>query len=234
MSNSNIRTIVEVVLAAACAYLAYIAYIAPINVAINYDAENSIQMRIEDKMVAHDAVLDSIWSKDFAREATLGWLKEKDLFHYRDIGLAGRLGDAMPDATTHGNGETLDERKARLEGAIAENPLIADLRGRARELQPPFQYIGKEIRVGVPSRNRPQSNVAYVAFGSEFDGRVVEIWNPMNDKRLTVSAQGAFLPTAAVTVDFQMNRRQAVDLFDRVEQTADAVAVMLPASTPAP
>ncbi len=234
MSSSNIRTVVEVLLAAACAYLAYIAYIAPINVAINYDAENSIQMRIEDKMVAHDAVLDSIWSKDFAREATLGWLKEKDVFHYRDSRLAGRLGDAMPDATTHGNGETLDERKTRLEGAIAENPLIADLRGRVRELQPPFQYIGKEVRVGVPSGNRPRSNVAYVAFGSEFDGRVVEIWNPMNDKRLTVSAQGAFLPTTAVTVDFQMNRRQAVDLFDRVEQTADAVAVILPASTPAP
>ena len=123
MSSSNIRTVVEVLLAAACAYLAYIAYIAPINVTINYDAENSIQMRIEDKMVAHGAVLDSIWSKDFAREATLGWLKEKDVFHYRDSRLAGRLGDAMPDATTHGNGETLDERKTRLEGAIAENPL---------------------------------------------------------------------------------------------------------------
>jgi hypothetical protein len=234
MSSSNIRTVVEVLLAAACAYLAYIAYIAPINVTINYDAENSIQMRIEDKMVAHGAVLDSIWSRDFSTKATLGWLKEKDVFHYQDSGLAGRLGDAMPDATTHGNGESLDERKARLEGAIAENPLIADLRGRVRELQPPFQYIGKEVRVGVPSGNRPRSNVAYVAFGSEFDGRVVEIWNPMNDKRLTVFAQGAFLPTAAVTVDFQMNMRQAVDLFDRVEQTADAVAVILPPSTPAP
>ena len=76
--------------------------------------------------------------------------------------------------------------------------------------------------------------MAYVSFGSEFDGRVVEIWNPMNDKRLTVFAQGAFLPTETVTVDFQMNRRQAVDLFDRVEQTADAVAVILPPSTPAP
>ena len=234
MSSSNIRTVVEVLLAAACAYLAYIAYIAPINVTINYDAENSIQMRIEDKIVAHGAVLDSIWSKDFTREATLEWLTAKDVYHYRNSALAGRLGEAMPDATTHGNGETLDERKTRLEGAIAENPLIADLRGRARELQPPFQYIGKEVRVGVPSGNRPRSNVAYVAFGSEFDGRVVEIWNPMNDKRLTVSAQGAFLPTAAVTVDFQMNRRQAVDLFNRVEQTADAVAVILPPSTPAP
>ena len=230
MSSSHIRTIIEVVLAAGCAYLAYIAYIAPVNIAINYDAENAIQMRIEDKMVAHDAVLDSIWSKDFARDATLGWLTAKDVYHYRNSAIAGRLAEAMPQD----DNDSIEERKARLEAAIAENPLIADLRGRARGLQPPFQHLGKKVSVGVPSGNRPRSNVAYVAFGGEFDGRVVEIWNPVNDKRVTVFAQGAFVPTESVTIDFQMNRRQAVDLFDRVEDTADAVAVILPPATPAP
>ena len=233
MSSSHIRTVIEVVLAAGCAYLAYIAYIAPIDVTINYDAENAIQMRIEDKMVAHDAVLDSIWSKDFARQATLGWLTAKDVYHYRNSAIAGRLAEDMPDAP-QGGSETIEARKARLEAAIAENPLIADLRGRAHGLQSPFQYLGKRIRVGVPSGNRPRSNVAYAAYGSEFEGRVVEIWNPVNDKRVSVFAQGAFLPTEAVTIDFQMNRQQAVDLFDRVDETADAVAVILPPSTPAP
>ena len=233
MSNSIVRTIIEVVLAAGCAYLAYIAYIAPVDITVNYDAENSILMRIEDKMVAHDAVLDSIWSKDFAREATLGWLTARDVYHYRNSAIAGRLAEAMP-VSPEGGSETIEERKARLEAAIAENPLIADLRGRAHGLQPPFQYLGKVISVGVPSGNRPRSNVAYVAFGGEFDGRVVEIWNPVNDKRVSVFAQGAFEPTESVTIDFQMNRRQAVDLFDRVEETADAVAVILPPSTPAP
>lgn len=230
MSSSHIRTIIEVVLAAGCAYLAYIAYIAPVNIAINYDAENAIQMRIEDKMVAHDAVLDSIWSKDFARDATLRWLTAKDVYHYRNSAIAGRLAEAMPQD----DNESIEERKARLEAVIAENPLIADLRGRARGLQPPFQYLGKKVSVGVPSGNKPRSNVAYVAFGGEFDGRVVEIWNPVNDKRVTVFAQGAFVPEESVTIDFQMNRRQAVDLFDRVEDTADAVAVILPPATPAP
>ncbi len=233
MSSSRIRTVIEVVLAAGCAYLAHVAYIAPVDIAINYDAENAIQMRIEDKMVAHNAVLDSIWSKDFSRDATLGWLSAKDVYHYRNSAIAGRLAEAMP-AAPEGAGETIEERKARLEAAIAESPLIADLRGRARGLQPPFQYLGKKVSVGVPSGNRPRTNVAYVAFGSEFDGRVVEIWNPVNDKRVTVFAQGAFVPTESVTVDFQMNRRQAVDLFDRVEDTADAVVVILPPATPAP
>lgn len=233
MSSSHIRTVIEVVLAAGCAYLAYIAYIAPVDITINYDAENAIQMRIEDKMVAHDAVLDSIWSKDFARNATLGWLTAKDVYHYRNSAIAGRLAEAMP-AAPEGGSETIEERKARLEAAIAENPLIADLRGRAHGLQPPFQHLGKKVSVGVPSGNRPRTNVAYVAFGGEFDGRVVEIWNPVNDKRVTVFAQGAFAPTESVTIDFQLNRRQAVDLFDRVEDTADAVAVILPPATPAP
>ena len=230
MSSSHIRTVIEVVLAAGCAYLAYIAYIAPVDITVNYDADNSILMRIEDKKVAHDAVLDSIWSKDFAREATLGWLTAKDVYHYRNSAIAGRLAQEMPQ----GNDESIEARKARLEAAIAENPLIADLRGRARGLQPPFQHLGKKVSVGVPSGNRPRNNVAYVAFGGEFDGRVVEIWNPVNDKRVTVFAQGAFVPTESVTIDFQMNRRQAVDLFDRVEDTADAVAVILPPATSAP
>lgn len=227
MSSSHIRTVIEVVLAAGCTYLAYIAYIAPINVTINYDAESAIQMRIEDKMVAHDAVLDSIWSRDFAREATLGWLTAKDVYHYRNSAIAGRLADEMPDAP-QGGSETIETRRVRLEAAIA------DLRGRAHGLQSPFQYLGKRVRVGVPSGNRPRSNVAYAAYGSEFEGRVVEIWNPVNDKRVSVFAQGAFMPTETVTIDFQMNRQQAVDLFDRVDETSDAVAVILPLSTPAP
>ena len=233
MSSSHIRTVIEIVLAAGCAYLAYVAYIAPINVTINYDAEQAIRMRIEDKMVAHDAVLDSVWSRDFSREATLGWLAARDVYHYRNSAIAGRLAEEMPVSPQSGS-ENIEARKARLEAAIAENPLIADLRGRAHGLQPPFQRLGKDVRVGVPSGNRPRANVAYTAYGSEFDGRVVEIWNPVNDKRATVFAQGAFLPTETVTIDFQMNRRQAIDLFDRVEATAEAVAVTLPPSTPAP
>ena len=179
--------------------------------------KNSVQSPIKNNKVEDSAILDSTRNK------------EKDFFHYKDRGLAERLSDELSDTHPQGNDESMEQRTNRLNLVIKDNPLIADLRNRARQYKSPFQYIGTPVQVGVPSGNRPQSPTVYVAFDSEFAGRVVEIRNPKNEKHLTLRAIGAFHPTT--TVDFQMNRRQAIYLFGRVNTTAKAVAFILPPST---
>ncbi|MYC12574.1 MAG: hypothetical protein F4Y39_02475 [Gemmatimonadetes bacterium] len=181
--------------------------------------KNSVQSPIENNKVEVSAIPDSIQKKE----------KEKDFFHYKDRGLAERLSDELSDTQAQGNDESMEQRTNRLNRVIEDNPLIADLRDRARQYKPPFQYIGTPVQVGIPSGNRPQSRTVYVAFESEFAGRVVEIRNPKNEKHLTLRAIGAFHHTTSV--DFQMNRRQAIYLFGRVNTTAKAVAFILPPST---
>ena len=186
---------------------------------IHDEDKNSVQLQVENNKVEDGAVLDSIRRKE----------TEKDFFHYKDRGLVERLSKELSDTHPQENDESIEQRTNRLNRVLEDNPLIADLRGRARQYKSPFQYIGTPVQVGVPSGNRPRSPTVYVAFESEFDGRVVEIRNLKNEKHLTLRAMGAFYPTTAV--DFQMNRRQAIYLFGRVNTTAKAVAFILPPST---
>lgn len=202
---------------------------AILSIIIQWGDNTSNQAQIENNKMQLTEVLDSIESRELATGETSVSMREKGYFHYKDRRLSDRLSAELSDTHPEGDDESIEQRTNRLNLVLADNSLIADLRDRARQHLPPFQYIGTPVRVGVPSGNQPRSSTVYVAFESEFEGRVVQIRNPKNERHLTLRAIGAFHPTTAV--DFQMNTRQAIYLFGRVNTTVRAVVFILPPST---
>ena len=230
--GSIIRIVVEVLLLVISVYLGYDKYIANttiISIDLNFgDNQNSIQLTVSKSNLEFSTVMDSVWSNEESKEVTRVWLRKKGVFHYQDRELANFLSTQMAKTPSDGTIESSEERMNRLNKSLKDNPLISDLRDLARDYQPPFQHIGKKVRVGVPSGQQPEDDTVYVSFGSEFEGRKIQILNPKNRKYKVFRARGAFHATEAVQVDFQMNESQAIDLFGHVNFTAEAVATILP------
>ena len=182
-----------------------------------------------DRPFQRGAVTDSIEVMEDDMSKTSEWMKKNGFFHYTDSSLADRLSAELSETHPEGNEESTEQRANRLKLVLKGNPLITDLRDLARQYKPPFHYVGTPVQIGVPDGNQPKSQNVYVALESEFEGRVVQITNPKNERHLTFRAIGAFHPT--VSVDIQMNTRQAIYLFGRVNTTVRAVASVLPPSS---
>ena len=233
--GKRIQIVIALLSAAITAYLAYLGYNSyiintkTISIGWNFGGnQNSIQLTVSESNLEFNTVMDSIWSNEESKEVTRVWLQKKDFFHYQDRELANFLSTQMGRTPSDGARETTEERMRRLNESLDDNPLISELRKLAQNYQPPFQHIGKMISVGVPSGQQPEDDIVYVSFGSEFEGRKVQIWNPKNGKHEVFRARGAFYDTEAVQVDFQMNESQAIELFEHVNFTAEAVATVLP------
>lgn len=228
----TMRILVEVLLLAISVWLGYDKFIQDTKtIYISWDFgdhRNSVELTVSQSNVEFNAVMDSIWSDENSKAVALQWLRGKDFFHFQDRELADFLSKRMAKTPSDGAGETTEQRMYRLNESLNDNPLIRELRNLAQSYKPPFQHIGKKVRVGVPSGKQPRDSTVYVSFGSEFMGRSVEILNLKNQKNMVFRARGAFDDTEAIQIDFQMNSSQAIYLFEHVPFTAEAVATVLP------
>ena len=94
----------------------------------------------------------------------------------------------------------------------------------------PFHYVGREIKVGVPSReDQPQPGMAHACKNSEFGDHAVELTNLRSKESVTVRASGSYECTGYNQYpDIQLSYTDARELFGRpMDKYEAAIAVVL-------
>ena len=116
--------------------------------------DTTLHLAVEGFTLDQQALLDTIYDDQFARDGLMGWLSDKRIFKTSDPSLAEALNTALcdPIPTTPLSAQIAAARKC------AELPVALRLRRLADQRHTPFHYIGQIVRVGIPGNesNRPQ------------------------------------------------------------------------------
>ena len=125
-------------------------------------------------------------------------------------------------------GGMMAKRVERLQAGLDDHPTLKALRSLADNRDAPFQHIGEEVRVGVPSpRDQPGQYYVNVGFHSRLRGRRIEIRSPGTGRSLTLVGRPALDSTDQV--DLHLNTDQAAYLFGWVVgKTTQAIAIEYP------
>ena len=175
-------------------------------------------------------LLDSLYSRIYAdrsfRDGLIARLADDHIYQLTDPRLADALHEYLcspiPD-------QPLTER-TNAARECAELPVARRLRQLAEMRNVPFHYVGREIRIGVPSReDQPKPGMAHTCKNSEFGDHAVELTNPRSNATITVRATGSYVCTGFTQYpDIQLGYTDAQELFGRPTNKYEAaIAVVL-------
>ncbi len=190
------------------------------------DGPVSIDLAAENDTVNQADVLNQLFTDEFSKPGMLAWLNKEGIYEIADPDLATalvNLCDRIPS-------EPLKEMLAKQQECEAK-PVVKALRELARTHSRPFHFVGREVDVGVPGKEvQPPEGRANTCSGGDFEGRNVELTNPINDKKVTVRATGTYLCTGVGrTAHIQLSEADAFKVFDGpLDKYEQAVAVVLP------
>ncbi len=187
----------------------------------------SLTMHVKKDLSNPEVMLKRVFEEDFSRAGALHWLREKyRIFALEDLSLIEAIEELCPDIPN----EPFEARQRRLEGCT-KIPVVERLRLLAENRRPPFQYIGREVRIGVPEKeeHRPKDGHANVCRTKGYLGRKIELTNPANRNSIVVKATGSYPCTGfAKFPDLQLNPQDARAMFDRpLQEYETAIAVVL-------
>lgn len=184
-----------------------------------------VKIEIQDGKTEYADLINGLFQNEASRMVLTNELKiHYDMYHIDDVDLAQRLSKLLPTSTE----DDVVKRAVEMNNTIEEHPVIKALREKSRKYQPPFQFVGKEVAIGVPAQSYfwPNPGFVNVPFESQYVGRIIELRNKIDSRKLILRGRAAFAKTD--NVDMQLNRKQAVFLFDRiVHTTAEGVAFIL-------
>jgi hypothetical protein len=195
---------------------------------VSFDTAGQISVEMSKKDQPAGELLEKMFQSDMARPYLLQWLKSKSIYSVDDTAMVDALAGLLPEIDE----QNPIERQRRYSDELEKHKSIAILRERAAQYQPPFQHVGRKVKIGVPENeeNRPPSYKVNVPFDSPWVGKRIKIYNPYNsNKFLTLEGKAAFAKTD--NVDMQLNYDQAIYLFTSiVAVTVEGVAYVLPYS----
>ena len=185
----------------------------------------ALKMDVSQPEIAHDKLLEKIYSEQFSRDGLIGWLAGKDIFHFADPRLADALNKNLCDPFPTGSvDQRIKAAKACADQAVAER-----LRDLAEAKKIPFHYVGSLVKVGFPPDSQPNVGYVQVCMERELRDKQLELINPRNNNRIEVQASGWYPCTSYSTApDIQLNFTDARKLFmGPLSKYENAVAVPL-------
>ncbi len=184
-----------------------------------------VKIEMQDGKTEYADLINELFQNEASRMALSNELKiHYDMYHIDDVDLAQRLSELLPTSTE----DDVVARCVEMNNIIEEHPVIKALREKSKEYQPPFQFVGKKVKIGVPAQSHfwPNPGLVNVPFESQYVGRIIELRNKIDSRKLILRGRAAFAKTD--NVDMQLNRKQAVFLFDRIiHTTTEGVAFIL-------
>ena len=186
----------------------------------------SIDLAAENDTMNQVDVLNQLFTDEFSKPGMLAWLANEGIHEIASPQLAAALVnhcDPIPP-------EPLAEMLAKQQECEAK-PVVKALRDLARTHSRPFHFVGREVDIGVPAEeDQPAEGRANTCSGGDFEGRNVELTNPINNKRVTVRASGSYLCTGVGrTAHIQLSQADAFRVFDGpLDKYEQAIAVVVP------
>lgn len=195
---------------------------------LSLSAPNGYTLNLDatEEDLSFDSLYSSITAVRAFRDALIERLSDDQIYQVTDARLADALHEHLCDPIPD---QPLIERM-NASRTCAELPVARRLRQLADMREVPFQYVGREIRVGVPSsEDQPQPRKAHACNNSEFRDREVQLTNPKRQVSVTVTASGSYDCTGFNQYpDIQLSYTDAQKLFNRpLDKYEDAIAVVL-------
>ena len=146
------------------------------------------------------------------RSAVLGYLADnKRIFEVTDIRLLEPLEEVCPDNLQH--------RKLSDCLNLKENRVLKELRQRAIDRKPPFQYAHIEVNIGFPD-GEPKEGGVFACENGQFPvGKKIEISDTNLSKRIERKVIGFYYCTSEKTVKLQLNKVDGKKLFGDILPT---------------
>jgi len=174
----------------------------------------SLKINAKKDLSSPEAMLVRLFSTNFSQAGTKKWLKDNyQMFSIEEQSLV----DALKGMCAQEADMTPEERRQHME-TCAKKPVISQLRSLAENHEPPFHYIGFEVKIGIPDPE-PKEGTANVCLKNpripvEFLGKEIELTNPDNKVSIIVKATGYYKCTGYnIFPDIQLNLNDARRLF---------------------
>jgi len=185
----------------------------------------TLEMQADNMEIAHEVLLDSMYTNDFTRGGLMAWLASRQVFAAADPALVEAIATQVCEPIPE------DDREARLRlgRECAGRPVVAELRRRADHRETPFHYTGDIVRIGVPDTRPPQGK-AFACRDGVFWRRSVRLTNLNDNQRFVrVEVTAGHYPCVDPTApQIQLSEEDAVSLFGgptrRIER-AEAIVV---------
>ena len=175
-----------------------------------------------------EKMFEKLFETDFSKAGTLALLRKRKIYALDDSSLVEVLKNFCANQVS--KRESLQERTERLSKCF-EMETLKQIRELARDHLPPFQYVGKLIKVGTPGdpKDLPSTGRANVCADGGFLGHMVEITDPDQRGTITVQASGWYTCTGVSDyADIQIRPEEAKKLFNRgTRKYEEALAVIV-------
>ena len=196
--------------------------------AVELTFPGGVQMKMDGSQpIAHNELLDKIYSKKFSRDGLMGWLAEKKIYSFDDERLVTALENSLCSVPFP---KKPIKQKADAEEECATKDVAARLRQLAEQKEVPFHYVGGLVTVGVPRRkDQPRLGTAHVCEEGEFRYKKIQLTNPENSQGITIQTYGKYPCTGYTGApDIQLNFEDAQKIFPGpLDRHQTAVAVIL-------
>ncbi len=161
------------------------------NIQIGYGHLN-LNLNLEADKIDHEIFLEKLFSKNFSKSGTLSWLRQKhQVYDLNDFELTIALKD-------------LD----------LSHRLSQEIRKMQELRQGPFQYKIDTIYAGFPG-NVTSQGVAFVPFKSPYRGHIIELSNPVLQRKIELRCEARYHCTGAIKCpDIQLNNDDGLKLFN--------------------
>jgi len=150
----------------------------------------------------------------------------RHIYQIDDVDLSKKLSELFPENYE----EDFYLRSSQMNSLLEKHPVIRDLREKSKRHEPPFQFVGQQVKFGLPANpsDRPKAGFVNATIGSQFVGKIIEIRNPDRPNLcLTLEGRAAFARTDIV--DMQLNEDQVDYLFGTMyERTVTGIVFVLP------
>jgi hypothetical protein len=202
------------------------------NIEMKIPGGGSLQLNAKKDFKDPATVLSALFAQDSSRQAAIDWLKSKEqMFAVSDPDLVSALQSLCPGKLPGGASEPFQARQARLSKCL-DVPALKRLRYIAEHHRAPFEYIGQDVRIGIPANksDQPDPNKASVCRNGDFANMEIELSDPVSKGSIQVTATGSYLCTGYTDyAQVQLNTAEAWDLFHRtvVGKYEKAVAVII-------
>ncbi|SFC13078.1 hypothetical protein SAMN02745724_00969 [Pseudoalteromonas denitrificans DSM 6059] len=193
--------------------------------ALSMQSTDSVNQPDTDTDTDTDTVLTMLNKDGLNKTKVITWLKDHwKIFSLNDPELTDAIEALCPEVFEYDFESYQNTMKMCL-----NNSLISNLRDLSEKNRPPFQYAGREVRIGIPAdENQPPFTYAYTCFEGPLENKIINLY-PINTLQpLTVQVLGAYQCNGIENYpDIQLNQHQANKLFNRKARAIEYAVALI-------
>jgi hypothetical protein len=198
------------------------------HVIVNFPSVGKVEFKTKAREIDYDVLLEQLFLKDFTRNGTTGWLRDKRHMYSlegTDVvdALSRTLCEPIPNLP-------IDERIRKAQDC-ASKPVAEALRRLARERAVPFHYVGTPVRAGIQVSlpHRPGRGRVNTCRPGPFVGQRLQVIDPATSKVIEVEASGTYGCTLGDFPGIQLDPEDGAELFSGrpLAKLEDVIVVIL-------